>query len=402
MLTGKNFVCVSTISWDFLWQGHQAISSILARSGNRVLFIENTGVRAPGWQDRSRIAERLRNWASGRGRFAPVAPNIFLYSPLALPFPYSPLAQRLNRRWICESIERWLRAERFEQPILLSFLPTQFTLDLMDTAKPAVSVFYSTDRLSQTSPAARRLVPYEKRVLERCDLVFASASKLAEHCRRYNPETHIVTTGVSLEKFEAARRGEGAVPADLSGLRRPLIGHIGGLRKCVDQELLEAVGKRLPGATFVLVGPEQVPVDALRRLPNFKLLGSKPHETIPAYIREFDVCLIPYVVDEFTDHISPAKLNEYLALGKPVVSTGLFEVRRFAEGNPGIVAFAEGPDDFAAQIERALCADAPDLQARRTAAADANSWDLKVEEMSARIESKLHERARRTESVPPS
>lgn len=391
MLTGKNFVCVSTISWDFLWQGHQAISSILARSGNRVLFIENTGVRAPGWRDRSRIAERLRKWASGRGRFAPVAPNIFLYSPLALPFPYSPLAQRLNRRWVCAAVGRWLREARFEEPILLSFLPTQFTLDLMDEIRPAVSVFYCTDKLSQTSPAARRLIPYEKQVLERCDLVFASAVKLAEHCRRYHPETHIVTTGVSLEKFEAARRGEGSAPADLAGLRRPLVGHVGGLRKCVDQGLLEAVGRLLPDATFVLVGPEQGPVDALRRLPNFKLLGSKPHEAIPAYIREFDVCLIPYVVDEFTDHISPAKLNEYLALGKPVVSTGLFEVRRFADSNGAVVSIADGAEDFAAEIEKALHDDGPEIRRRRAAVADANSWDLKVEEMSARIEAKLAE-----------
>jgi glycosyltransferase involved in cell wall biosynthesis len=399
MLRGRNVICVSTIAWDFLWQGHQAISTIFGRAGNRVLFVETTGVRTPGWADRSRVVDRLCKWASGRGRFAPVAPNVFLYAPLALPFPYSPLAQRLNRRWLCGSIGRWLRTERFEEPILLTFLPTQFTLDLMDAVKPAVSVFYSTDKLSETSAAARQLIPYEKRVLERCDLVFASAVKLAEHCRRYNPETHIVTTGVSLEKFAAARRGEGPPPADLAGLRRPLIGHVGGLRKCVDQRLLEAVGRRLPDATFVLVGPEQVPVDVLRHLPNFKLLGARPHEAIPAYVREFDVCLIPYVVDEFTDHISPAKLNEYLALGKPVVSTDLFEVRRFAEANAGVVSIADGPERFAAEIETALRLDDSERRRRRAAVADANSWDLKVEEMSVRIESKLAARVRPREGA---
>jgi glycosyltransferase involved in cell wall biosynthesis len=389
MLRGRTVICVSTIAWDFLWQGHQAISTILARAGNRVLFVETTGVRSPGWADRSRIVDRLTKWSSGRGRFAPVAPDIFLYAPLALPFPYSPLAQRVNRLWICGAVRRWLRRQRVTDPILLTFLPTQFTLDLIDTVKPALSVFYCTDKLSQTSAAARRLVPYERRLIERCDLVFASAVKLAEHCRRYNPETHIVSTGVSLDKFEAARRGEGSAPADLAGLPRPLVGHVGGLRRCVDQGLLEGIGKRLPGATFVFVGPEQGPVDALRRLPNFKLLGSRPHEAIPAYIREFDACLIPYVVDEFTDHISPAKLNEYLALGKPVVSTGLLEVRRFSEANGGVVAIADGVEDFAAAIERAVHDDGPDARRRRAAVADANAWDLKVEEMSARIEAKL-------------
>lgn len=397
MLHGRNVVVVSTISWDFLWQGHQAISTILAREGNRVLFIENTGVRRPGWRDRARIVERLRKWTSGRGRFAPVAPNIFLYSPLALPFPYSPLAQRLNRRWICASVRRWLRANDLTEPILLSFLPTQFTLDLIDEIEPAVSVFCCTDKLSQSSLAAAQLVPYERKVLERCDLVLASAARLAEHCGRYNPETRLVPTGVSLEKFDAAWRGNVETPADLAGLPRPLVGHVGGLRKCVDQGLLRAVSQLLPQATFAIVGPEQVSVDALRGLPNVRLLGSKLHEQVPAYVREFDVCLIPYVVDEFTDHISPAKLNEYLALGKPVVSTPLFEVRGFVHSHGSVVTIADGPVEFAAGIEEALRSDSPELRARRRAVAESHSWQLKVEEMSGWIESKLAARGREGE-----
>lgn len=402
MLHGQNVVVVSTISWDFLWQGHQAISTILAREGNRVLFIENTGVRTPGWRDRARVVERLRKWWSGQGRFATVERNIFLYSPLALPFPYSPLAQLLNQRWVCAGVRRWLQANRFDEPILLSFLPTQFTLDLMDEIDPAVSVFCCTDKLSQTSPAAGQLVSYEKKVLARCDLVWASAAKLVDHCSRYNSETHFTPTGVSLEKFESAWQGRGETPPDLAGLPRPLIGQVGGLRKCVDQDLLRAVSRLLPQATFVIVGPEQVSVDALRGLPNVRLLGSKPHEHIPAYIREFDVCLIPYAVNEFTDHISPAKLNEYLALGKPVVSTPLFEVRRFVHSHGSVVTIADGPVEFAAGIEEALRSDSPESRARRRAVAESHSWQLKVEEMSGWIESRLAARRRRSEPASSS
>ncbi|MGH7899900.1 MAG: glycosyltransferase [Candidatus Binatia bacterium] len=392
MLRGRNVVCVSTISWDFLWQGHQAISSILARHGNRVLFIENTGVRMPRWRDRARVAERLGKWLSGRGRFARVGENIFVYSPLALPFPYSRVAQRFNRRWICGAVARWLGDHGLREPIVLSFLPTQFTLDLMDTIRPAVSVFYCTDKLSQTSTEARRLVPYEEEVLRRSDLVFASAEKLADHCRPFNAETHVVPTGVSLEKFRSAIEGRSAEPADLSGLRRPLIGYVGGLRRCVDQRLLEVSSARMPQATFVLVGPEQAPVDALKRLANVTLLGAKPHEEIPDYVRQFDVCLIPYVVDEFTDHISPAKLNEYLVLGKPVVSTGLFEVRRFVERHGAVVDIAEDAEEFSRKIAEALRADSPEARARRRTVGESHCWDLKVEEMSRRVESKLASR----------
>jgi len=148
MFRGRNIVCVSTIDWDFLWQEHQGVMSVLARAGNRVLFIENTGVRSPGWKDRGRVLARLRKWTSGQGRFRPVVENITLYSPLALPFPYSPLAQRINRSLVCGSVRRWLQRNRFDAPILFTFLPTQFTLDLMDEIAPALSVFYCTDKLS--------------------------------------------------------------------------------------------------------------------------------------------------------------------------------------------------------------------------------------------------------------
>ncbi len=394
MLRGRNVVCVSTISWDFLWQGHQAISTILARAGNRVLFIETTGVRAPGWGDRGRIAERLRKWIGGRGRFAEIEPGIFLYAPLALPFPYSPLAQRFNRRWTGSAIARWAAAHDFRDPILLSFLPTQFTLDLMDLLKPAAAAFCCTDKLAQTSAAAAGLIPYEKEVLGRSDVVFASAEKLRDHCRLFNPATHLVSTGVSLEKFDRAWKGEGERPADLRDVKRPLIGSVGGLRKCVDQRLLDEITGAMPEATFVFIGPEQTTIDDWRLRPNVKLLGHKPHEAIPAYVRELDVCLVPYVVDEFSDHISPAKLNEYLALGKPVVATGLHEIRRFVEAHGDVVAIADGRDEFVSRIRAALAGDSPALRARRRAVAESHSWEIKVETMSRRIEEALAGRSR--------
>ena len=161
-----------------------------------------------------------------------------LYSPLALPFPYSPLAQRINRSLVCGSIRRWLERNRFDEPILFTFLPTQFTLDLMDTIAPALSVFYCTDKLSETSPAARRILPYERRVIERADLVFASSERLVDYCRAHNPETHLFPIGVSLEKFERAWRGESTAArgrGDASAARdRPRR----RTASCVDQALL--------------------------------------------------------------------------------------------------------------------------------------------------------------------
>jgi glycosyltransferase involved in cell wall biosynthesis len=389
MLRGHNIVCVSTIDWDFLWQEHQGVMSVLARAGNRILFVENTGVRSPGWKDRGRVVVRLRKWLSGEGRFRATADNIALYSPLALPFPYSTLAQRINRAVVCGSIRRWIEHNHFARPLLFTFLPTQFTLDLMGLLSPVLSVFYCTDKLSETSVAARRILPYERRVIERADLVFASSDRLLDYCRAYNPETHLFPVGVSLEKFEPAWRGESTAPADVTRLPRPVIGLVGGLRSCVDQALVRELSVRLPRASIALVGPEQTPMKDLHGLPNVHLLGAKPHERMPDYIAAFDVCLIPYVVDDFTNNISPAKLNEYMALGKPVISTDLAEVRRFNEANGDVVRVGRTREAFIDQVRASLEIDSPTQRAERRSVAEQNSWERRVEAMSRLIEAKL-------------
>src|SRR5437868_10130962 len=96
-LHGEDIVCFSSIDWHFIWQGHQEIMSTLAANGNRVLFVENTGVRAPSMRDLPRVRQRIRNWWRGTKGFRRERDNLFIYSPLLLPFPYSPLVRRINR-----------------------------------------------------------------------------------------------------------------------------------------------------------------------------------------------------------------------------------------------------------------------------------------------------------------
>src|SRR6185295_13328931 len=93
----RDVVCISSIDWDFIWQGHQEIMSTLAGQGHRVLFVENTGVRAPRARDLPRVRQRIRNWWRGTKGFREERPNLFVYSPLLLPLPYSRIARAVNR-----------------------------------------------------------------------------------------------------------------------------------------------------------------------------------------------------------------------------------------------------------------------------------------------------------------
>ena len=114
-MTGRlpDVLCVSSIDWDFIWQGHQEIMSRMAAKGHRVLFVENTGVRAPKVRDLPRVRQRIRNWWRGTKGFPRERPNLFVYSPLLLPLPYSRLARWINRSLLSRALRRWMEAVGF-------------------------------------------------------------------------------------------------------------------------------------------------------------------------------------------------------------------------------------------------------------------------------------------------
>src|SRR5438128_1695456 len=113
VLQHQDIVCLSSIDWQFIWQGHQEIMSALAASGNRVLFVENTGMRRPAIRDLPRVQRRLANWWRGTKGFRLERPNLFVYSPVILPFPYSRIARAINRQLLARALRRWMRAARF-------------------------------------------------------------------------------------------------------------------------------------------------------------------------------------------------------------------------------------------------------------------------------------------------
>ena len=169
---------------------------------------------------------------------------------------------------------------------------------------------------------------------------------------------------------------------------------MGGLHQWVDQELLAGVAGRLPEATFVLVGPAQTDISRLSRCPNIRLLGQRPHDELPRYTKGFDVGVVPYRLSTYTAHVYPTKLNEYLAMGLPVVATDLPEIRRFNAEHGPVVAVAREAEAFAAAIRQALQAAGPDEVARRIEVSRQNSWRVRIERMSALIERELASRER--------
>lgn len=383
-LRGESVIILSTIDWDFIWQSHHEVATRLAAAGNKVLFVENTGVRGPRLADLPRIAHRLRNWWGGVKGFREVLPGVVVLSPLLLPFPYSRLARVINSWLLDRAISSWVRASGARAPVLWSFLPTPLALDVVEAVDPSVVVFFCASGFAESSAEAAAVADSERALVRRADLVFASSEALKAKCQEVRPDVSLVPLGVNLERFPAARGG-GADPAlELASLPRPRFGYVGGVHRWVDMAMLAELSALMPDASFVLVGPLQADAAVLRARPNIHLFGPRPHEDLAGLLAGFDAGLIPYVRAPFTDSVYPSKINEYHAMGLPVVSTRLPEVEAYNRRHGGVVAIADDAPAFAAALGAALKA-GPAERASRLAAARENGWDVILPAMAARV-----------------
>jgi glycosyltransferase involved in cell wall biosynthesis len=406
MITQQDIICISSIDWGFLWQGHQEIASRFARAGNRVLYVENTGVRSPGLADAGRVSARLGKWVRSlfSGGVREVAPNIHVCSPLVLP-PFGPRWQRLLNRWLfLPMVRRAVRRLGMRDPLLWTFLPTDTAFDLIQLVRTprSVVVYYCTADFEQLTPRRRELQQSEKALIESSDVVFAQEPELAARAARWNDNVHVFPCGVNLDAFplNGHPNGNGSAEAsdDASGVQllqslpRPVIGYVGGLHRHVDYGMLSEMAHACPHWSWVFIGAIQTSVAGLAGLPNVYLLGQQRHDSLVRYIRQFDVCIVPYINSHFTATVVPTKINEYLAVGKPVVSTELPAVRKI-NAQHDIIQTSDEPKDFLRAIERALELGTDEAAiARGRRVAELGNWDFRLEAMSQFVEARLSAR----------
>ena len=211
-----------------------------------------------------------------------------------------------------------------------------------------------------------------RELVQGCQVAVASAEELGGDLRKLGADPVIVPHGVDVERFA----GNPRPPKDLDGLERPLVGYVGIVDDYLDLTCLTSVADALTEGTVVVVGAANTDVRMLREHPRITLLGRRPYGDIPGYLAAFDCCLIPFSVTPLTVAVNPIKLREYLAAGRPVVSTPLPEVLPYGD----VVSVAEPGPAFVEAVLAAIDAD-DDAGARRARVA-AESWDA----VAARIE----------------
>ena len=391
-ITKQNFIIFSSIDWTTHWQLHHQLATSLVSAGNRVLYVENTGVRSANIGDIGRLSERISNWKKSLHGFSSIdGDNLTSYSPILLPFPYSKLSLFVNKRIFGLSISRWIRSSNFRNPIVISFLPTPLIQSAIKTIDPVLTVYYCANNMAESSESASQIRPYEDYFFKRVNIVFTAAYVIQERAERFSEKVFYFPPGIDFDKFKAALDGD-KIPDDIKSITGPIVGYIGTLGRVLDQELLCTLADQCIDFTIVLIGPEYTNIDALKTKSNIVFLGAKPHNLLPYYIKEFDVGIVPYLCNDFTEGVYPSKLNEYLAMGIPAVSTNLREVRESKEvyGETAVIAnsaeeFVEAVKSLVVEKNNAL------LKKQRIKVAKANSWDSRFEGLSKIIRQELIE-----------
>ena len=244
-----------------------------------------------------------------------------------------------------------LREARIETPVLWYYTP--MALQFADAITAAVTVYDCMDELSAFQDAPPELRRLETDLLGRTDIVFTGGMSLYEAKRAQHPNVHAFPSAVDTEHFGKAR----AVlpdPADQAGIPWPRLGFFGVIDERLDRELVASLARLRPDWQLILVGPV-VKIDpaSLPQADNIHYLGRKPYEDLPAYMANWNAAMMPFARNAATRFISPTKTPEYLAGGKPVVSTPVIDVvRRW--GHLEAVRIAETPTEFVAEASAAL------------------------------------------------
>jgi UDP-galactopyranose mutase len=240
-----------------------------------------------------------------------------------------------------------------------------------------VTVFDAMDELSKFKFAPVKLLELEQALIDRADVVFTGGSSLFEAKKDRHPNVHCFPSSVDRAHFAKAR-AKLFDPRDQEDLPRPRLGFYGVIDERFDTELLAKAAEMRPDWSFVMVGPVvKISEEDLPKRPNIHYVGGKTYGELPSYLSGWDVALMPFAMNESTQFISPTKTPEYLAGGKPVVSTPIKDVVRHYGHLQG-VQIASDAKSFVAACEKALDL-ARDQDAGWLAEADlllsATSWD---------------------------
>ncbi len=383
----KDIVIVGQQAWDTNIGSNCKNIAIEFAKHNRVLYV-NSALKRNAILKKNKddkTIKRLELLKTKQQNLIEVAPNIWnLYPDTILEsvnfFPDNFLFNwfnRLNNKRFAAAIQKALKHLNFNNFILFNDNDIYDSFYLKDYLKPDISIYYSRDYMLGTSFWRKHGTRLEPQLIAKSDLIVANSVYLANYCKQYNHKSFYVGQGCDFDLFTNPENFKR--PADITP-NKPIIGYVGYLSSLrLDLEIISFIATQRPDWNIILVGPmdDDFLKSDLHSFNNISFLGQKPIEELPNYINYFDVCINPQKLNEVTIGNYPRKIDEYLALGKPVVATKTEAMQTFSD----YVYLAKDKLEYVDFITRALENNNDHLKKQRINFALSHTWENSVIEI---------------------
>lgn len=376
MLSGHDIICISIQDWDDLWTRKQRFMSQLARQGNRVLYVEQQ-VHILGY-----IKRLKSHWKRIKLFLDPprkIDENLYIYNlPIILPFfQMFSWINTINYRLINSALKKQIRNMGFKNPILWTYAP--FSDRLVGKLGEKFVIYECVDEFSASKGLvkAETVRSLEEKLIKKSDLVIVTAQNLLDTKRHIARNIHLISNAAEIEHFRMASYDNTIIPEEMEKIKHPIIGFLGSIAYWIDIPLIQKIALSHPEWSIVLIGPVRTDISKIESLKNVHLLGRKDYQKLPGYLKAFDICINPYILDGVAEGCSPIKLYEYLATGKPIVSVDMPEASNFKD----LIKIAKDNKDFIYQIELSLKED-ENMTKLRLKESEKHSWNerFKTEE----------------------
>jgi len=396
LLQGKNIVIIGLQAWyTDIGSNCKSIAKELSLH-NRVLYINMPLDRKTIAQQKNdpNIRRHLQIIRNKEERLVAVAPNLWNYYPAAIleSINWIPSTavfsffNRINNRRFSRDIKTAVKKIGFDKYILFNDNDIFRSFYLKELLRPEIYIYYSRDNLLGVDYWKRHGTTIEPAHIAKADIGMANSIYLANYLRKYNSNAWYIGQGCNIALFNAEAAYE--IPEDLRPIPHPLIGFVGAINTIrIDEAAIRCIARERPHWNIVLIGPEDdyFAKSELHGMPNVYFLGKKPIDQLPWYIAAFDACINPQLVNPVTVGNYPLKVDEYLAMGKPVVATRTEAMQIFG----GNVYLAENPPAFPPLIDQALSEDNEERRRQRIELARQHTWAESAKQMHLAIKNTI-------------
>jgi glycosyltransferase involved in cell wall biosynthesis len=380
----KGCILFSTADWDApYWTNKQHTASLFSKNGIRVLYIESIGLRKPNLGSMMDIRRIIRRLVKGIRGPSIVENNIYVFSPLILPFLHGWAPIKWFNGFVTKAvISRFIKKNFLPSDKIINWAYHPYSFDLISHKYNFPLVYHCVDDL--TSVPGIDGVNFKKQeefFLKEVDIVFTTSIELYKKCSTFNLNTHYHSNVVDFSHFSKAHFVD-KKPQDIANIDGPIIGYVGVLSDYkVNFELLYELAIDNDSWQMVLIGNEREGqnnqiLKKLKLLNNVHLLGFKSYKDLPSYLRFFDIGLLPTLINTYTKSMFPMKYFEYLAAGIPVVSTPLDFLNESSVG----VKIGSDSVSFSESIKKQLYLGKLSFEESKIAVGE-NTWEERLNKM---------------------